>query len=71
MKEKIYSQDYSTQQGSCSDSMEKSKALQISKRQQNSAPPDQFAINAKGTSLGGEEKATTRNKKITNEKAHH
>ena len=26
--------------------------------------------NAKGTSLGGKEKATTRNKKITNGKAH-
>ena len=28
------------------------------------------ATNAKGTSLGGKEKATTRNKKITNGKAH-
>ena len=29
-----------------------------------------FATNAKGTSLGRKEKATTRNKKITNGKAH-
>ena len=29
-----------------------------------------FATNAKGTSLSGKEKATTRNKKITNGKAY-
>lgn len=29
-----------------------------------------FTTNARGTSLGEKEKATTRNKKITNEKAH-
>ena len=29
-----------------------------------------FTTNAKGTSLGGKEKATTRNKKIKNGKAH-
>ena len=30
-----------------------------------------FTTNAKGTSLSGKEKATTRNKKIINGKAHH
>ena len=42
MKGKNYNQEYSTQQGSHSDSMEKSKALQTSKSEENSAPPNQL-----------------------------
>ena len=41
-KGKTYDQDYSTQQGSHSDLMEKSKALQTSKSYENSAPPNQL-----------------------------
>ena len=45
--------------------MEKSKALQISKAKRIQHHQTSFTTNAKGTSLGGKEKATTRNKKIT------
>ena len=50
--------------------MEKSKALQTSKSQGNSAPPNQFYSKTKGVSPGIKEQAITRNKKITNEKVY-
>ena len=50
--------------------MEKSKALQTSKSSKNSGLPNQLMTNAKGTTLGRKEKVTTRNKIITNGKAH-
>ena len=43
MKEKMYSPDYCTQQGSHSNRKEKSKALQTSKSLENSAPPNQLS----------------------------
>ena len=43
MKEKMYSPDYCTQQGSHSNMKEKSKALQTSKSLENSAPPNQLS----------------------------
>ena len=51
MKDGNYNQDYSTQQGSHSYMKEKSKALQTSKSQENSVPPNQSSTNAKGSSL--------------------
>ena len=38
---KTYNQEYSTQKGSCSDLVEKSKALQTGKSSENSALPNQ------------------------------
>ena len=43
MKEKTYSPDYCTQQGSHSNMKEKSKALQTSKSRENPAPPNQLS----------------------------
>ena len=64
-KGKTYNQEYFTQQGSCSDLMGRSKALQRNKSSKSSAPPSQFIANVIGTSLG--EKET---RKLQNEKAH-
>ena len=50
-KRKTYNQDCSPQQGSSSDLTKKSNALQISKSSKNSAPPNKFTTNTKGTSL--------------------
>ena len=50
--------------------MVKSKVLQISKTKRLQHSQTSFTTNTKGTSLGKQEKAVTRNKKITNEKAH-
>ena len=44
-KGKIYNQDYGTQQGSHSKLMEKSKAFQTSKSEENSVPPNQLYNN--------------------------
>ena len=41
-RKKPYNQDKSIQQGSHSDSKEKSEALQKSKNKENSTPPNQF-----------------------------
>ena len=48
---------------------EKSKALQTKAKRILQNQPS-FTTNAKGTSLSGKDKATTRNKKITNGEAH-
>ena len=59
-------------QGSLSDTIKKSKVLQTSKSWRILHHPTSLATNAKGTSLGKKKKrATTRNKQITNGKAHH
>ena len=50
--------------------MEKSKLYRQAKAKRIQYHPTSFATNAKETSLGRKEKATTRNKKIMNEKAH-
>ena len=50
--------------------MEKSKALQTSKAKRIQHHQTSFATNANGTSLGGKQKATMRNNKIMNGKAH-
>ena len=57
-----------TQQGSHSYLMEKSKALQTSKAKKIRQHPTSSTRNPKGTSLGGKEKATTRNRKIKSDK---
>jgi len=41
-RKKTYNQNKSIQQGSHSDSKEKSEALQKSKNKENSTPPNQF-----------------------------
>ena len=46
-------------------SLQKRKAKRIKHHQTS------YTTNAKGTSLGGKEKTTTRNKKIMNGKVHH
>ena len=54
--ERNYNQEYSTQQDSHSVLMEKSKAFQTSKSQENSANQTRFTTNAKGTSPGRKNK---------------
>ena len=55
-KGRTYNQDYSTQQGSHSDSMEKSKALQTKKAKRIQHHQTSSTTNAKGTSLSGKQK---------------
>ena len=66
-KGKTYNQDYSTQQGSHSDLMEKSKALQTSKTKRIQHHQTSFTTNAKGISLGRnhEKEKTYKNKTKT------
>ena len=52
MKGKTCNQDYSTHQGSHSDSMEKLKSLQTSKSKRIQHHETSFKTNVKGTSLG-------------------
>ena len=59
-KERNYNQEYSTQQDSHSVLMEKSKAFQTSKSQENSANQTRFTTNAKGTSPGRKHKRRKR-----------
>ena len=61
--------EYSTQQRFHSDSTEKSKALQTKQIKFNTTKPA-FTVNAKRTSLEEKEKATTKNKKLMNGRAH-
>ena len=64
MKGKSYNQEYSTQQGSHSDLMERSKAL-TEKQKLSSNHQTRFTTNAKRTSVSEKEKATAfGNKKI-------
>ena len=65
-KERNYNQEYSTQQDSHSVLMEKSKAFQTSKSQENSANQTRFTTNAKGTSPGRKHK---RRKRSTDNKS--
>ena len=55
MKGKTYNQEYSTQQGSHSDSMEKSKALRTAKAKRIQHQQTHFTTNTEGTSLGNKE----------------
>ena len=52
LKGRTYNQEYSTQQGSPSDLMEKSKAFQQSKVKRTQHHQTSFTTNAKGNSLG-------------------
>jgi len=61
--------EYSTQQGFHSHSTEKSKALQTKQRKFSTTKPA-FTVNAKRTSPEEKEKATTKNKKLMNGRAH-
>ena len=69
MKGKTYNQEYSTQQGSFQ-IWRNQKLYRQAKAKRIQHHQTSFTTNAKGTSLGGKEKATTRNKKIMNGKAH-
>ena len=64
MKGKTYNEEYSTQQDSPSDLMEKSKAVQTSKVKRIQHHQTSFTRNAKGTSLGRKQK--TRKRPIQN-----
>ena len=66
-QEEIYNQDYSTQQGSHSDSKEKIKPLQTNKVKRIQHHQTSFTTNAKGTSLGRKHKKRKRST-ITNPK---
>ena len=55
MKGKTYNQEQSTQQGSHSDSMEKSKALRTAKAKRIQHQQTTFTTNTKGSSLGRKE----------------
>ena len=59
-KGETYNKEYSPQQGSHSDSIEKSKALQVGKAKRIQQHQTSFATNAKGTSLGGKHKRRKR-----------
>ena len=68
-KAKNISQDYSTQQVSHSDLKENSKVYRQAKAKRIQHHTS-FMTNTKRTFLGGKENATTRNKKMINDKAH-
>ena len=55
MKGKTYNQEYSTQQGCHSDSMDKSKALRTAKAKRIQHQQTNFTTNPEGTSLGRKE----------------
>ena len=59
-KRKTYNQDYSTQQGSHSDSTEELKPLQKGKAKRIQHHQTSFTTNAKGTSLGRKHKRRKR-----------
>ena len=69
-KAKKISQDYSTQQVSHSDLKENSKVYRQAKAKRIQYHYTSFMTNTKRTFLGGKENATTRNKKMINDKAH-
>ena len=70
-KGKTYNKEYSTQQGSCSDSTEKSKVYRQAKAKRIQHLQTSCKTNVKGTSLGRKEKATTKNEKSMNGKGKH